>query len=233
MGIKKYIADKDNTITNAFKTDLATRGTGSNMGASDILEVFSLYGQGHTTSSAELSRALVNFPITQISADRTAGNIPISGNVSYYLRVYNARHSEQLPRNFTMDVLAVSSSWEEGYGLDMESYKDETKDSIDGSNWMKRNKAVAWEKVGGDYHSSSYVSGSTMPNYTFTFPEGYEDIELDVTEAVEEWIAGNQENYGFGIYLSSSFEAYTTASETTVPLNLEGQRASFSLKGRR
>ena len=51
MAIKKYIANKDNTITNAYKLDLATRATGSNMGSADILEVFSIYGQ-QTTSSA-------------------------------------------------------------------------------------------------------------------------------------------------------------------------------------
>ena len=70
MAIKRYTANADNTITNAFAADLVTRGTGSNMGAADILEVFSLYGQGNTTSSAELSRALVQFPISQIRSDR-------------------------------------------------------------------------------------------------------------------------------------------------------------------
>ena len=44
MAIKRYYATADTTITNAFKADLSTRGTGSNMGASDILEVFTLYG---------------------------------------------------------------------------------------------------------------------------------------------------------------------------------------------
>ena len=43
--IKRYYATKDNTITNAFQENLSTRGTGSNMGASDIVEVFSIYGQ--------------------------------------------------------------------------------------------------------------------------------------------------------------------------------------------
>ena len=39
--IKIYSASADNTITNAFKSDLQTRGTGSNMGAADILDIFS------------------------------------------------------------------------------------------------------------------------------------------------------------------------------------------------
>ena len=38
MAIKRYYLTKDNTITNAFKADLLTRGTDANMGASDILE---------------------------------------------------------------------------------------------------------------------------------------------------------------------------------------------------
>ena len=75
MAIKKYIADKDNTITNAFDLNLSTRATGSNMGAADILEVFSIYGQ-ETTSSIELSRALVQFPVSDVISDRAAGTVP-------------------------------------------------------------------------------------------------------------------------------------------------------------
>ena len=40
MAIKKYFADADNTITNAFKDNLTTRGIDANMGQSDILETF-------------------------------------------------------------------------------------------------------------------------------------------------------------------------------------------------
>ena len=39
MAIKRYTANKDNTITNAFSFNLTTRGTGSNMGSADILEI--------------------------------------------------------------------------------------------------------------------------------------------------------------------------------------------------
>lgn len=230
MSVKKYIATKDNTITNAFKSNLITRGTSSNMGASDILEVFSLYGQGHVTSSVELSRVLIEFPISNISSDRTAGTIPSSGSVSFYLRVHNARHSEQLPRDFTVNVLAVSQSWEEGTGLDMEGYTDETKDAVAGSNWARRSKTSPWAQIGGTYHSSTYAPGTTMPNYTFTFESGDEDILLDVTAAVEEWIAGNQANYGFGIFLTSSFEAYVTASDSHVLINTAGQKTSYYTK---
>ena len=229
MAIKRYKANKDNTITNAYKSDLKTRGTGSNMGASDILEVFSIYGQ-QTTSSAELSRVLIQFPVDNISSDRSDGKIPASGSVSFYLRMFNARHSEQLPKDFTLNVMAVSQSWEEGSGLDMEGYTDETNDKIAGSNWINRASSTAWNRIGGEFHSSSYIANETMPNYTFTFERGTEDLELDVTSAVEEWLAEKQENYGFGLFLTASQEAYVTASDDEILINTVGATKSYYTK---
>ena len=93
MAITRYTASADNTITNAFEANLLTRGSGSNMGFADSLEVFSIYGQdsGSNGQSSELSRILIQFPVASISADRTAGIIPASGSVSFYLKMFNAR----------------------------------------------------------------------------------------------------------------------------------------------
>ena len=97
MAIKRYRTDASATIVNAYKPNLVTRGTGSNMGAADVVEVFSVYGR-QSSSSQELSRALMKFPVTTISSDRTAGTIPASGSVSFYLRVHNAVHSKTVPK---------------------------------------------------------------------------------------------------------------------------------------
>ena len=231
MGIKRYNAEKDTTITNAYGIDLSSRATGSNMGASDILEVFSIYGQ-QTTSSAELSRVLIQFPISAVSSNRSANIIPASGSVKFYLRMFNARHSEQLPENYTVNVMAVSQSWQEGHGLDMETYADKTKDQIEGANWINRDSlpSATWSRIGGDYHSSSYTPSETMPNYTFTFNSGAEDLLVDVTAAVEEWIAGTQSNNGFGVFLTSSHEAYVATATTNVLQNTEGSQKSFYTK---
>ena len=146
MGIKRYTANADNTITNAFKSNLTTRATGSNMGLSDSLEVFRIYGQ-ESSGSSELSRVLVNFPVTgtvSIKTDRTNGIIPESGSVSFYLRMFNAKHPFTLPRNYNMIVAAVSRSWNEGTGLDMDEYTDQTYELIPGSNWIKKGLNTAF-----------------------------------------------------------------------------------------
>ena len=103
MGIKKYFATKDNTLTNAFKDNLLTRGTGSNMGAADILETFVIHGQTSASLSvspslsnanaAEQSRFIVQFPIDSIQSDMTDGTLPTStGSIKFHLNMYNAPH---------------------------------------------------------------------------------------------------------------------------------------------
>ena len=225
--IKRYFATKDNTITNAFQEDLATRGTGSNMGASDVLEVFSIYGQA-ASGSAELSRALLQFDMSHLSTDRTATTIPLSGSVSWYLKVYAAPHSKTVPRDYKLVISQVSSSWEEGYGLDMENYEDITRDGF-GSNWMSASNSTAWKTPGGDYRTTGMMEQS--------FSTGLENIDLDVTHIVENWLDGGASgttNYGFGIYLSSSYEAYLSNSSGTnagaVLHNISGAVKSYYTK---
>ena len=233
MAIFRYTASADTTITNAFEANLTTRGTGSNMGYADSLAVFSLYGQesgSATGQSQELSRILIKFPVDQISADRTAGTIPASGSVNFYMKMYNARHPWTLPQNFNLIVAPVSRSWSEGSGLDMDEYQD-----IGVANWIKAQASAStdggtWASIGGDYRTGS--------NYNVPFPLGYENLELDVSDVVEQWIAGTDpafaNNYGFGIHLTASQEAYyssSTGQDTSVLINnTDGATESYYTK---
>ena len=205
MAIKRYTADADNTVTNAFELNLSTRGTGSNMGRADILEVFHIYGQESSTSQ-ELSRAIINFPVSTISTDRTNGDVPASGSVSFYLRVYNAPHGSTIPRDTTYSVMPVSKAWEEGYGLDMENYSDLTYDQT-GSNWINAGSGSTWTTAGGDFLDQNKNENV----FDVAMESGVEDIELDITPLVEDWIKGSGDsgidNYGLVIRLTSSLEA--------------------------
>ena len=226
MAIKRYFADADNTITNAFQSNLTTRGTDANMGASDVLEVFSIYGQA-TSGSTELERVLIKFPISGVVSDRATGNLPPVGGVSFYLKMFNARHSQTVPRQFTLNISAVSRSWEEGFGLDMDEYSDIVYPNNEGSTWMSASQTEAWTRMGGDYHDS--------PLYADYFDTGIEDLEVDVTSLVEEWIAGTKDNYGFGIHLTGTQEAYYSGSAGTDSTageldNLTGSQYSFYTK---
>jgi len=192
--IKRYYATANNTITNAFQEGLATRGTGSNSGQSDILETFTIYGQVSSSVSGiskEKARILIKFDIDKVKEDRDNGVVP--ANANYYLKMYNASHAGTLPRNYDLEVLRISEDWQEGLGLDLDGYQDLTYD-IRGSNWIRRSGSTSWSSQGGS---------TTGDPITGSFLVGNEDLQIDITSMVTNWLSTN---YGALIRISSSLE---------------------------
>ena len=233
MAILRYTASADNTITNAFNESILTtqRATGSNMGKSDIIEVFGVYGQdsGSTGLSSEISRGLIKFDTDKINSDRTAGTLPAQGSVKFYLKIFNAAHSRTLPEDFVIRAAVVSRSWQEGFGLDMDNYTDKTYDGI-GSNWIRASKSAAWTSFGGDFLTTS---GNFVD---ITFKNGDEDIEADVTTLVERWLGDSPTNQDYGIILKlgAEYEPYQNndgGSSTKYSLhNTSGAKRSYYTK---
>ena len=189
MAIKKYYATKDNTISNAFKSNLLTRATGSNMGAADILEVFVIHGQTSasvSTENAEQSRVIIQFPIDSIQTDMNNGVLPSStGSIQFYLNMYNAPHGSSTPTEFDLDIQMLAQAWTEGRGLDMDNYSDSGV-----SNWISASSTAEWGTTG-----SSVISGvNTSASVSFT--TGIENISVDVSEQVYKWL-DSTDNYGF------------------------------------
>ena len=233
MAILRYTASADNTITNSFNENMLTtqRATGSNMGKSDIVEVFSVYGQdsGSSGLSSEISRGLIKFDVAQLNSDRTAGTLPAVGSVNFYLKIFNAAHSRTLPEDFTIRAAVVTRDWEEGYGLDMDNYSNKTYDGI-GSNWMRASKAAAWTSFGGDF-------SSTSGNYIdIAFKVGDENIEADVTTIVERWLGDSPTNANYGLVLKfgAAYEPYQNndgSASTKYSLhNTSGAKRSYYTK---
>ena len=208
--IKKYKAIKDNTITNAYTTatpgTTAIRATGSNMGASDILEVFTIYGAcvdcDEGTAKKEKTRIIIQFDVDKIIEDRNNNVIP-SGS-TYYLKMYNATSTKTVPRPFTLDISSLSQEWEEGIGLDMDlPYEDKTYDVL-GSNWQKRSGSVAWTTAGAINDTTAKSMGGVI--FSASFETGLENLSVDITSLVNDWIGGKRANYGVGIRLSPGLE---------------------------
>ena len=121
-------------------------------------------------------------------------------------------------------IHAVSQSWQEGDGLDLENYSDETLTN-EGSNWMSASNTQPWKDindtllVGGSYHTQS-INNVDVDTEVFIFNQnlttGLEDLEINITPLVEQWIAGTYQNYGVGISLTASQEAFVSGAYDTV-----------------
>tara|TARA_B100000927_G_scaffold291433_1_gene293612 strand:- start:22393 stop:24240 length:1848 start_codon:yes stop_codon:yes gene_type:complete len=209
MSIKKFIAVKDNTITNAFEEDLSTRAVSSSMGASDVLEIFSIYNQA-TEGSVERSRVILEFPVNKIQEQRSSGLIPAVGSVKFFLNLRNVIHSETLANQSKISISPLLQSWSEGTGLDMETYTDKG-----ASNWISSSVDNLWNYQGGSDTTaveSVLNSPSTIYNHIVDSDKGTEDILLDMTSLVEDWL---------------KHEAGTSASSTAT-INLTGETANGS-----
>jgi hypothetical protein len=229
MSIKRYFASKDNSITNTFLSNLVDRATGSNVGVADSVEVFSIFAQANSSSNEQM-KTLIQFDILSsenssksIQADRSAGRIPASGSVNFFLKLFDVKTDQTLPRDFTLVVSPVSQSWEEGVGVDLDSLSDLTYDGT-GSNWINSSANTVWANNSGEtLQGGSFLSSSTdgSPvteydefNYKQTFESGGENLEVDITGLVEQWILGTSgqspggingfNNYGVGLFLTAS-----------------------------
>ena len=182
MSVKKYYATADTTITNAFKEDLQTRGTGSNMGLSDSLETFTIYNQVNymvsgssviTGSQTEAARILIKFDSTEVKSDYDSSVVPSASN--FYLRLHNAKHPMTLPKNYSLEVYPLTKTFSEGHGLDMEGYSDEAV-----ANWVYANNGDAWTTSGA-------MGDAGISLASATFEDGDEDLLVDITSHVNTW----------------------------------------------
>jgi hypothetical protein len=183
MSVKRYTANKDNTISSAFKLNLSSRATAANMGSSDILEMYSIFAQA-SSSSVEQSRILLDFPLATISSQRDSGILPASGSTTFKVRMFNAEHNQTTPEKITVEARVITRAWSEGTGMDMESFLD-----TGASSWTSASTGAAWYTAGGDFLSSDYIASSPVAmSYNQYLDVGTEDIDIDVTPIVEEYI---------------------------------------------
>ena len=206
-------ADRDGYITNRIVK--GRRAVDANTGAAGTLDIFKLYGatRSGSTPNIELSRAVIHFDLTPLSALVEAGEVDTS-DPSFWCRLQltDVYGGQPVPSNFTLDVFPLSASFQEGYGKDISYYADS-----DAANWLSSSIGVLWNAAGAgvsgtelstcDYITSSTSIPSTQLQQNFT--TGTENLSIDVTKIVSATLSGEIPDEGFRISLQSGLEADT------------------------
>lgn len=183
--------NKDCTITDVTINGVGK--SGSNTGASEILELYSLTS---STDSIGKSRILLNFNIDSLSSSVASGEVPISAQ--FKLKLKHASHAETIPYSYDVEVAPISQSWTEGRGLSM--YDEGLKDG-GVANWSRATTIVNWSISG-----SSYLSASSLTSSQY-FETGLEDLNLDISTIVRGWISGTIPNHGLIIKYPPAYES--------------------------
>lgn len=199
--IYKLVPIKDTFITNVKVRSVPQ--TGSNVGSSEVLDLFKvsgISGSAGSASTGSLSRILMQFDFSKISELTSSNKIPSSG-VSFYLKMYDAKHVGTIPTSYDVKILPLSKSWDEGRGLDTDYFRDKGF-----ANWDKAQRTTHWTSKGGDYLED--VTASCH------FDLGDEDLEVNVTDIVYSWLTGGLPNSGFMVKLADAEESnYTDYSK--------------------
>jgi len=201
-------ADKDAYITNRIIN--GNSQTDGNVGAAGSLDLFKLYGLTSSGSvpNIELSRLLIHFDLTPLRTAVSSGRIDLTGSsFSCRLHLFDVYGGQPTPNNFSVAVNALSASFDEGLGRDVVFYSDS-----DVCNWNSGSYASgSWFVSGcglvGNSTASFDYYGNISAASSQAFITGEEDLDVDVTAAVQAAIIGVIPDSGFRIALSPSLES--------------------------
>ncbi len=221
-------SDKDTTIYQ--------QSSSLNAGQDEILEIRKDVSQ--TGGSVDVSRILIHFPLTFISASIVNGLIPEPSNghpasSSFYLNLFDAK-SSNLITSQSIYAYPISQSWTLGEG---NSYDNPV--TTEGVSWTFRhglNDGLCWDgavsKSGGTWFSGSFKGAGPGHNSgsqaSFSFDAAKtEDVRMNVTDIVNWWLQGSGSNEGFLVKRSGSLSNNNPSSSEGSSAKL-GNFAFFS-----
>lgn len=191
--IYKLFPEKDTTIYSEF--------VNKNTGLDEILDLSTNLNSTIVTGNnypqtSEVSRILIQFSSSSLSdifSNKIANN-----SWKAYLRLYLAKASA-LPLNYTIFAYPLSQSWDMGTGR-----YDNIPETTNGASWDYKTSLNLWSITGSSFITSSAASQSFSPYIS-------QDIEMDITNIVSQWISGSLPNNGLLLKHSSSVEFNTSS----------------------
>lgn len=218
-----FTASKDTYITNKIMNN-SFRVTDANVGRASTIDLFKLYGESviaGTENPTELSRALIYFNTTDMSAS-------LNGKVSFddvsfscKLKLFDMQGTSVAPKNFNLAIFPLSQSWDEGAGTDIGTFN-----YLDRANWLTSSITNSvnnlWNLEGARSEgllgssdidiitSGSIFGGAVQQLYTTQhFLKGNEDLFVDITTQLSAAMCGAIPSHGFLIAYSGSEETDT------------------------
>lgn len=222
MGKLRIYSEKSNTIASGIYQNF-------NSGQNSITDLW--YGGGGTDSALarrnSYSRFVTKFDLADLQNKILNKEINSNLVVSYRLKMKNAIPREKiLEPEYEFDVLdkkisasfdlicfPINKSWDEGRGYDLSEERYIVKQGgnplISGySNWNSATMTMNWDVPG------IFVNPTASTAVTFYsiqhFDIGNEDIDMDVTNIVQDWLSGGSINNGLSVCYSREFELLST-----------------------
>lgn len=217
MGVYRIYASKSNTIasSSAFEN--------LNSSQNPVSDIW--YGGGFIENNVyrenSISRLLLYFDISKLTSKFDDFTINSGTVTSYKLVIKNAIPSDKIlipeyqnatlnkaiSSSFDLIAFPINKEWDEGRGYDlMESkYLLQTAGNLNitgFSNWNYAKSNDPWTEPGIYNNPTASTNFYSIQHFAL----GSEDINMDITNIVNNWLSGGSQNYGIAIAYSRPFE---------------------------
>jgi hypothetical protein len=181
-------------FTSSFDASIYLQQPEQNAGRDEILEVGKLY----YGSSKDIARTLIKFDTGSIKSEITSIG---TGSWQTYL-VLRSANSQEIPLEYSIYANAVSQSWTMGTGTKFDNI------TSDGISWKYRDGINTWQDnviagtavfVAGTTGSANAEGGTWFitGSATQSFSNEPDDIRMNVTNIIHQWVSGSLKNNGF------------------------------------
>jgi hypothetical protein len=181
-------------FTSSFDASIYLQQPEQNAGRDEILEVGKLY----YGSSKDITRTLIKFDTGSIKSEITSIG---TGSWQTYL-VLRSANSQEIPLEYSIYANAVSQSWTMGTGTKFDNI------TSDGISWKYRDGINTWQDnvtagtavfTAGTTGSANAEGGTWFitGSATQSFSNEPDDIRMNVTNIMHQWISGSLKNNGF------------------------------------
>lgn len=196
--------------------------------ASDYFENFNsaynpgtLLWYGGTGNRGSISRFLIQFDLDELQEKLNSKEINSDYISSYRLKMTNvipdgdlldsdfefARLRKKVASSFDLIVFPINKYWDAGRGYDLlgqEYIKISQGDTnLTGySNWNNATSVETWDEP-GVYENPT---ASTAQYVSQHFDVGDEDLDVDITDIVNDWLSGGTQNNGLAIAYAREYE---------------------------
>lgn len=212
MGRFRIYPEKSNTIASGYYEHF---NAGFNPGT--------LLWYGGIGRRASISRYLIQFDLSELESKLNSKEINSDYVSSYRLKMTNVvpdeellesdfefdRRGKKIASSFDLIAFPINKSWDQGRGYDLlgtEYIKiSEGDTNLTGySNWNYATSTSPWDEPG----IFTNPTGSTAVTYYATqhFDVGDEDMDMDITDFVNDWLSGGSQNNGIAIAYAREFE---------------------------
>jgi hypothetical protein len=187
------------------KNNTIIKNSNVNTAKNPNTEIF--YGSG-------FSKFIFKLDLSGLQARIDNGDVVLNENTTHHLHLTNTIFGDedltgklrgtgrQRTTSFDLILFVIPEYWDEGVGYDYEEIYDYTTGNVTfdirPANWVLRTTLDEWSE-GGIYA----ISGNTIAK--IHFDNGNENIDVDITDYINNVLSGNTFDYGLGLAFDTPF----------------------------